>query len=561
MEGSTKKSNHFLVQGSILAAASIIVRLIGLLYRIPMTRILGDQGMGIYGSAYEVYNVALILSSYSLPLAVSKLVAARATKKEHRNAYRLFLCSMCFAIVVGLFATLIIFFGADFLAVLFYKDPYIALPLKVLAPTIFVFSIMGVLRGYYQGKSTMIPTSISQVLEQIVNAIVSVSAAYLLMINFSISDKVAAYGAAGGTLGTFVGAFVGMLFLFFVFILYKPTIKKQLKRDKTHNHETYSFLLKTLFITIVPVILSQIVYQISGLLDNTLFAHIMSTKQVTHFDQTIVKDVTEGQLYTRDIRATLFGIYSNKYRLLTNLPVAIASAFGAAIVPSIAAAKINDMEDVIRHKVHSAVKFNMIIAIPAAVGMGVLAAPIIKLLFPGTNVLLSANLLRLGSVAIVFFALSTVTNSVLQGINKLKIPVMNSAISLGIHVILLFFLLHFTNLSTYALVIGNVTFAMVVSLLNWFSVAKYLNYKQELIRTFLIPTISAGFMGLATYFGYQGILFISDSNLVATLASIVIAILVYFIFMVFMKGIDEDELQFLPKGYFIIRLLRKLHLL
>lgn len=554
------KSNHFLVQGSILAATSLIVRIIGLLYRIPMTNIIGDEGMGLYNMTFEIYNIALILSSYSLPMAVSKLVAVRTSNKEHRNAYRIFLSAMTIAISVGLIATLIIFIGADFIATVFYDNANIALPLRVLAPTIFVFAIMGVLRGFYQGKNTMIPTAVSQVLEQIINAVVSVVAAYVLVKNFNASINVVSYGAAGGTLGTFSGACVGLLFLIFVFVLYKPVINKQMRSDKESTRESYKTIFKLLFITIAPIILSQTVYQISGFLDGVLFMQIMGTKEIATFDMEVLKNAVSGQLYTDDFRSTLMGIYGTKYRLLTNVPVAIATAIAASIVTTIAAAHARGMQEAIRSKTHVAIKFNMIIAIPSAVGMGVLASPILQLLFGDSN-RLPANFLKLGAISIIFYALSTISTAILQGINKLKLPVINSAISLGFHIILVIVLLSFTPLSTYALVIGNVTFAMVVCILNWISIAKYLDYQQEIIKTFVIPTVSSGLMGVITYFVYQGLYVLTGSNSLSTLIAILVAILVYLLLLVFLKGVEEDELASIPKGGTIIRILKRLHLL
>lgn len=557
---ASRKSNHFLVQGSILAAASLLVRLIGLVYRIPMTRIIGDEGMGSYSIAFELYNTALILSSYSLPIAVSKLVAARGSNKEHRNSYRIFLCAMCFAIVVGLVAALILFFGAEFLATVVNNDSNAILPIRVLAPTIFIFSVMGVFRGFYQGKNTMIPTAFSQVLEQIVNAIVSVAAAYMLMQNYSASVNVAAYGAAGGTLGTLIGAVAGLLFLLFVFLLYRPVLAKQLRNDKSSPKESYTDIFKLLMITISPIILSQTVYHISGSVDNALFGNIMATKKVTHFDNTVFKTSVEGQLYSEVNLRVLLGIFNNKYRLLTNLPVAIASAIGAAIVTSISAAKVRGMDHVIRSKTHAAIKFNMIIAIPSAVGMGVLAFPILEMLFPGSHQL-DANFLRLGSISIVFYSLSTVSTAILQGINKLKIPVINSAISLGVHILIVFALLKFTPLSAYSLVIGNVTFALLVCILNWIAIEKYLDYHQEVLKSFVIPAVSAGLMGVVTFFAYEGLMLVSGSNLLSTLVSLLVAVLIYFTLLIFMKGVDEEELYNLPRGDKIIRFLKKLHLL
>ncbi|MBE5967773.1 MAG: polysaccharide biosynthesis protein [Lachnospiraceae bacterium] len=554
-----KRNNHFLVQGSILAAASLIVRMIGLLYRIPLTHIIGDEGMGIYTHAYALYNLALILSSYSVPLAVSKLVATRTAFKEHRNAYRIFLCAMVFSIAVGLIATLIIFFGADFFAVVISNNPKVALPLRILAPTILVFSIMGVFRGFYQGKNTMIPTAISQILEQIVNAVVSIVASYLLMKNYSASVNVAAYGAAGGTLGTFIGAFVGLLFLVFVFVIYKPVLNKQMRKDSESTRESYKSIYKLIIITILPVVLSQTVYHVSGVIDNSMFGHLMEGKEIALFDYEVLKNSETG-LYSKDNTLTLIGIYGSKYLTLSNVPVAIASAIAAAIVTSISAAHAKGYVEEIRNKVSAAIKFNMIIAIPSAVGMGVLASPILRLLFRDSYQL-SANFMRLGSIAIVFYALSTVSTSILQGIGKLKIPVINSAISLGIHVVLIYVLLEFTPLSTYALVIGNVIFALVVSILNWFSLEKYLNYRQEIVKTFIIPTVSAGLMGVAAYFICNGFMKWTGSILIPILITIPVSILLYFSLLILMKGLEEHEIAQIPKGEVMIRILRKMHLL
>jgi stage V sporulation protein B len=345
----------------------------------------------------------------------------------------------------------------------------------------------------------------------------------------------------------------------FVFILYKPVINKQIRHDDTKNQESYSTVFKILIITIAPIILSQTVYQISGLLDGVLFGNVLYHKGVTAFDNEVLK-VTIGQLYTNSDRDKLWGIYSAEYRLLTNVPVAIAAAIGAAIVTSISADHTRGMMDAIRSKVHSAIKFNMIIAIPSAVGMGVLASPIFRLLFDDSYIL-SANVLMLGSASIVFFALSTISSAILQGINRLRTPVINSAISLGIHIVLVFVLLQYTNMSTYALVIGNVTFPLVVCILNWLCIEKYLHYKQEMLKTFAIPFVSAGLMGVATYFTYLGMDKWTGNNFISTMMAILAGVFVYFILLIFLRGVNEYELAGIPKGSSIVRLLKKLHLL
>ena len=369
-----------------------------------MTRIIGDEGMGLYTIAYEIYGLALILSSYSLPIAVSKLISAKNIKREYKNSYRIFICAMGFALVVGLVSTLVLFFGANFFATVVNNDPKAILPIRVLAPTLFVFSIMGVLRGFYQGKNTMIPTAVSQIIEQIVNAFVSILGAYFFMKSFSASTNIEAYGAAGATLGTLIGAIAGLLFLVFVYILYRPVLNRQIKKDRSTYLDSYKDIYKMIIITISPIILSQTVYHISGVIDNALFGNIMASKEVAYFDNTVFNNTNPASLYSLENIRVLLGIYNNKYRTLTNIPVAIASAIGAAIITSIAAAKAKGMDAVIRNRTHIAIKFNMIIAIPAAVGMGVLAYPILNMLFPGANQL-DANYLKLGSIAIVFFSI------------------------------------------------------------------------------------------------------------------------------------------------------------
>ena len=206
---TSKKDSNFLVQGSILAAASIISRIIGLLYRLPMTDIIGDTGNNYYSCAFEIYNIMLIISSYSLPLAVSKLVSARIAKGQRKQAYQVFKGALLFAVIAGTIVAIIVYFGAEIFTSML-QTPLSVFALRVLAPVLVVVAILGVLRGFFQGLGNMMPSAVSQIIEQIVNAIISIWAAYVL---FQYGTKIgevlgnpekyaAAYGAAGGTLGT-----------------------------------------------------------------------------------------------------------------------------------------------------------------------------------------------------------------------------------------------------------------------------------------------------------------------------------------------------------------------
>ena len=476
---STQRKNDLLRQGSILAVAGILVRMIGILYRIPMSNLLGDAGNGIYSVAYGIYGVTLTLSSSSLPLAVSKLVAQRSIQKQHRNAYRLFRIALAFSLAVGAAAALFLFFGADFLETLYARDG-LAKPLRIVAPTVLVMSALGILRGFFQGKNTMVPTAVSQ----IVNAVVSILAISLMMNAFAQSPEQSAYAAAGGIMGTLAGALAALCFLIFLFFLCKPHIRRQLSADTGSAAESASALTRALLVTVVPVILSQTVYQIGFTLDDLIFGNLMDAKG---FDNNTI--------------SSLQGVVNSQYNILINAPVAVATAMASSTIPSIAASTAAGDKREIRRKVRGVIKFNMAAAIPAAVGLAVLARPLLTLLFPslGDYRDLAANLLYYGSSAVVFFALSTITSAVLQSVNQMRTPVIHGAISMALHVLLLFFLLKWTDLGIYALIIGNVTFPLLVCVLNWRSVGRALSYRQEWQKTIVIPLRASVIMGAAAW--------------------------------------------------------------
>lgn len=544
MSKSKKGTNDFLKQGTLLAAASIIVRMIGLIYRIPMANILGEEGNGIYSIAFNIYSLALILSSYSLPLAVSKMVASKVAQKEYKNAYHYFTAALKFAILSGFVVGGIVFLGAGVLAD-FFETPGAKYPLQVLAPTIFIVALLGVFRGFFQGNSTMVPTAVSQVLEQIINAIISVAASYGFMKAHSASENISAYGAAGGTLGTLVGALTALSFLAGVYFLYHPVLKRKMKRDKTKTISNRA-LYEGLILTILPVILSQTVYQCSSTLDTMLFGKIMKFKGMEEV-----------------VRSSMIGVYGTQYTVLLSVPLGIATAMGTSMIPSIVSSYTLGNLDEVRKKVKSVVKFNMLIAFPAAAGLTVLSEPIICLLFPSLINYrgIAVKLLLFGSLALIFSALSTVTSGVLQGINRMNIPMFHSAISLGIHLIIVTVLLTVTNLGVYSLIIGNITFPLVVCILNGRSVRKYLRYKQEVKKTFMIPLLSSFIMAICVFSIYQITKLLLHSNLISVLLSVLIGIIVYFASILLFRGVEKEELQAMPMGRTLAAAAEKVHLL
>lgn len=550
MSTKKKSESNFLVQGSILAIASVISRIIGFLYRIPLTNIIGDSGNGYYSTAQEVYSILLLISSYSLPLAVSKLVSTRVAKGQRKNAYRIFKGALFFAAITGTIAALIVYFGADIITNMLNK-PLSIFALKVLAPALLVVAILGVIRGFFQGMGTMMPSAVSQLIEQVVNAIVSVWAAYMLYqygakigaVLGNSSTYAEAYGAAGGTTGTGAGAVAALLFVLFVFAIYRPVYKKMMAKDPGRKKETYGTVFSVLFLTIIPVLLSTTIYNISTILDMGIF-----------------NQIAEHQGYKEETFNAMWGIYSGKYKTLVNVPIALASSMAASSVPSLSTAyAARDISEV-KRKVSQTIRFTMVITIPCAVGMGVLASPIMQLLFHDSREL-PARIMQIGAVSIVFYALSTLSNGILQGIDRMKAPVKNAAITLVLHIGVLVVLMYCFDLNIYAVVWANTFFSFLMCILNGAAIRKYLKYRQEIVKTFLIPGIASVIMGGAVYGVYQLMIKTIGHNAIATITAIIIGVIVYAVFLLLMRGLSERELRAFPMGGTLVRIAKKLHLL
>ena len=547
-EKDDKRSN-FIVQGGILAITGIISRIIGLVYRIPLQKKIGDSGMGYYSAAFQIYSIMLIISSYSLPTAVSKLVAARVAKGQYKNARKIYHGAMLFACITGGATCLIVLFGADVMAANIMNLPKSAIALRILAPTLLIVAIMGVIRGYFQGLGTMMPTAFSQLFEQVVNAVVSVAAAiYLFEYGTRVSGLLrdstfsAAYGAAGGTLGTGAGALAGLLMLIVMFLVHNREMKVNVSNDSSARNDGFPKIFRILIITILPVILSSTIYNISDVLDQGIFGSVMAKKGMSEHDI-----------------ASYWGIFSTKYKVIINVPVALANALCSSIMPSLTACIEQGKNKLARHKVRLGMRFVMIIAFPCAMGLSVLGKPILSMLFTG-EIDIPAMLLRVGSITVVLYSMSTLSNGVLQGINKMNVPVRNAAIALAIHVGVLYLCIGVLDLKLYGVVIALIVFALIICILNWISIGRYLSYRQELRKTFAIPFIASAIMGLVIELAY---LLIGKwaSDTASTLISIVIGACVYFIALLKLRGVNENEVRSFPGGDILAGIAKTLRLL
>ena len=545
-----KKGTNFLMQGTILAAAAMITKIVGLAYRIPLTNIMGAEGNGYYGVVFQVYSLALMLTSYSLPMAVSKLVSARVALGQYKNAYRVFKGAMTFGILSGGIVSAIVFFNARFISEEIMKMGLSIYALRVLAPCILIVAILGVLRGFFQGYGTMIPTAISQVAEQLINAIVSVVGAYLLMqtgrsmASGEVKESYgAAFAAAGGTLGTVIGALTALLFLLFVFTAYKTRLNRQMHRDRTRRLESRKTIYKVLLLTIAPVILSATVYNISNLIDQTMFSNIMAAQGMAEKEY-----------------SSLLGLLNGQYDTMTNIPLSVSSALAASFMPSLVATMQTGNRKQIHSKINMVSRFNMLIAIPCAAGFITLSGPILNLLYFNQDNAIPSLMLRIGGISVVFFCLSTVTNAALQGLDRMAAPVKNAAISLVIHVVALFIMLVVFKWEIYSIPISKIIFAGSICILNAHDLRGACGYMQEQKQTFVLPAIASVIMSAVSLLAHLlCVLFIGE--MAASVIAIIVAVIVYGIALVALGGITEEEILSAPKGATLVAICRKLHLL
>lgn len=547
-----RREADFLIQGSILAIASVIVRLIGIIYRIPLTNILGDGGNAAYTNAYEIYSLIWMIASFGIPTAVSKMVAERIGNKQEQNAGRVFGVAILFATVVGGAAFCILFFGAGFFAHVVYKRAEIEYALMILAPTVWVSAFLGAFRGFFQGHGTMVPTAVSQIVEQIINAVMSILGAWVLWnmghrLDLLHSEDIWSdtLGAAGGTVGTLSGAVAGLLVCIVIYRMYYSSGSRELTGGSAVK-ESYKSLLSTLVLMILPITLNSAIYNISSVLDSTIFSNYADMAGMS------------SQAYQISWNA-----YSGKYHLLTHVPLAFATALSASAVPNLSRTLKTSAPSEITHKIRTAIRFAMLIAIPSCVGLAVLSKPILQLLFAGTPESndLASVLLKAGGITVILYSFSTITNGVLQGIGRVTEPAKNAAAALVAHLVILAVCLWVFPFGIYGVVIADIIFGLMMNIMNYRSIYRAIRFRLEIRYTFLLPGISSILMGAAAWGSYKGLYYLTSSNAVSVLLAICVAVVIYASALLLTGGITESDLKSFPKGTLLVRIAKKLHLL
>ena len=537
--GKNINKRNIAIQASILATATIIVKVIGFVYRIPMQNILKDEGMGYYSNAFTLYRVLVVISSVSIPTAVSRMVSVEIAKKQYRNVQRIFKATLTYALLSGVMASLILLIASKAYVEFIGMDKALY-AVRVLAPTIIIVALLGVFRGYFQGMNTMMPTALSQVVEQILNAIASVVAAQLLLL------KGIEYGAAGGTLGTGIGALSGLVFMILVYYgIVRNQINKKVELYSKYliKKKPYRIIIKQFFFTSTPILLGTLVIQITDFIDTIMF-----NRGLIHHG------------YSKTNIAILNGIMDAKYRVFITLFVSLSAALATAAIPNITGAVIRKNKSEIENKVNVVYRFMTIVVIPSCIGLIIFAKPLLVCLFNEKN-MMPVYLLQCGSVSIILFGLVTISVAVLQALNYINIPAKNAIISSVVKILLNIFIFFLLDIGIFGMIITTIAFAMCSVYLNLGAVLKRTKVKLDINKIFIIPLKSAIIMGISSGLLYKLINLLTKNIAISLFISVIVAIVVYAVSIVKFKGLDEQELTMLPFGKKLVVIFYKVGLL
>lgn len=528
MENHKRKGfgTSFMQGAIILVAANIIVKIIGALFRVPITNLIGD-GMGYFNTAYGMYNMFFVLSTAGLPVAVSKLVSENVAKGNYSNVKKIFNISLLSFMIIGLIGTFVMLAGASTFAKLVKNDKAVYCVIAI-APSIFFVAIVSAFRGYFQGLSNMIPTAISQIIEALSKLFIGCMAAYFLL-NLGKPLEVASSGAILGiTIGSVLAAIV-------LIVLYKCSSQIKYINTKAKNSistRSATSIFKEIIKIAVPITIGASVLSLTNLLDLFL---VMNRLGDAGFNQT-----QANSLYTA---------YTALAVTLFNLPPSIIISLSISIIPVISGAFAVGNIKKLKSTIESSLRIGVLFALPCAVGLAVLSKPILSLLFfnqPDAVLVATPLLTSLGG-AIFFVCMVSLTNAMLQAIGKVNIPVVTMFIGGCIKLATNYILVGDPSININGAPIGTTLCYGVIAVLNTYFLIKHSNIIPDFFNVFIKPLVSSVAMGISAVVIFNFFANIIGSK-ISVVLSVIIAFIIYILMLVVVKGFIREDIELLPKG-------------
>ena len=531
-----EKKNSFMGNVLMLMFSQILIKILGLVYRLVIMNVpgFGDLGNGYYSAGYQIYAVLLTISSQGIPSAISRLVSEKIAIGEYKSAHRIFKIAMGLFAIVGGFFSLFLYVFSDFIASHILNVPDVKYVLRVLAPAIFFVTTSAVFRGYFAGLGTMKPSSVSQTLEQLFNCTLTITFVYALI------GKEPYVMAAGGNLSTTLAILISFSYLL---MYYRRNNKKYAEKYKNVEQKpdtrSVKSVAKTILMSSIPITIGSIISVVSTLID---------TVTVSNCIQIAYQGIIQSKELLEQQAMRLTGILS-KVDTLVNLPIAVNLAFYSALVPAISSAIAKKDYSSASKKISFSISASLLIVIPCAIGFIVLADPILRMLYPNAS--------DGAAITMIFVAINHTLNGSLYGLNKLYIPAIALTFGSIVKVILNIVLIRNPNINIYGASISSLICQLITFGITYRAIKSAIDIKINVKNTVIKPMIAGITMGVIIFlinYLFKSLI----NNYILTICNIGIGAIAYLLVVAYLKVLNKEEICALPMGNKIYGVLTKL---
>lgn len=506
---------------SILSIAGLICKIIGVLYKIPLARTIGSVGMGVYQQVFPTYNLLLTISSVGIPVAISRMVAARLVYRDTRNAKRVFQASLILLAILGIIGTFVMAFFSKELA--HAKDTHSCQQSYIaIAPSLLIVCVMSAYRGYMQGRRRMAPTAVSQIIEQVGKVAIAMPIAA-----YGMESGDYALGAAGAMLGVSLAEALALLYMFIDERLHNKEL--ECFAAATIEKEAVRNILKEVISISVPISIGAAIVPIAAEVDSLMLVRLMK----------VYLDESSALVY--------YGIYTGLVFPLINVPTALAMATAISLVPAVSSALAESNAEKIRKESMTGLRFASLIGFPSSIGLSLLAEPIIILLFSGDkyaaeHLVKGAQLLSVSALTIVLFIHVQTTSGILQGLNKQKIPMYTLLIGVCLKVFTNYMLIRNPAINIHGAPFASIICYTVSFVPNLYYVRKYTGLRLDIGDLLLRPLCATAVMALSILLLKRVFSETFVTSWLVLLLTMMISIVVYTFAVIMFKAVRKEEL-------------------
>ena len=524
---SQPKKQSFLHGAALLAAATVIVKVIGALYKLPLNNIIGSQGFGYFNTAYDIYTVLLMISTAGLPVALSRMISQASSAGNYRQLRRTYRTAQAIFLILGIAGAVLMTLFAKPLAI-WLNSPDSWAAIACLGPSALLICLMSAFRGFFQGQSDMIPTSVSQVLEAVCKLAVGLAAAW---ISYD-STKSIPLAAGGAILGVTSGCVLSTLFLYGRFRGAYRALP-----DEGGPVDSYATTAKNLLAIAVPITIGSAGLQILNMIEIRVYM---------------------GQLlelgYTQAQADSMKGIY-NMSQTIFNLPCSFVAPLTISSLPVITALLTRNEHSEVRKTEESAYRITALIAAPCSAGLLVLGENVMALLggYQGEDLVLAGRLMSLIGVCVLIYSLVMLTNSMLQAHGHATAPAVHMFIGGVLKLAIIYILTGNRDLGILGVPIAAIACYASILLMNLFAMSRMVQQPPRLFQNLLRSLVSAVIMGVVVwacekllegFFDYSSTL----GKLALCAVPILVGVCVYLVLSVALRSITRADCELLPKG-------------